>query len=366
MLPRQSRRQGADPYLRVGPLIALAVVVATPLPSLAQDPPDCVVPAGRGPLEATPAVGAFGVTLAAPVRVRYSPGYFDDPAIAPDPPALLALGRCLDPTCAALEPVAGRVQVVADTLYLSPAEPFVANARYAGVAHGIDFDLPVGFTAGTSLDLSPPVLDDIVEVTSLPVGPSCDAPEGGYRVGVSFEPARDDGPPGDIEYFLYLSRGRELEAPELRDRVRNFATDLVTMAFILQPSEATSPVCVVVHATDGVGNIDDDGKRRCFDPVQGNFFEPLCGVAGGAVGLHERLAAGDGRRPGDRAAPSNATPLLCLGYLGVAAWIGRSRRARPGRTTKSAGSGKSRGSSPANARGRTLLGVVKEPQSGDE
>ena len=51
------------------------------------------------------------------------------------------------------------------------------------------------------------------------------------------------------------------------------------MAFVLSPEEAVSPGCVVVHAVDGVGNVDDDMEPECFEPVQGNFFEPLCSAS---------------------------------------------------------------------------------------
>jgi hypothetical protein len=75
----------------------------------------------------------------------------------------------------------------------------------------------------------------------------------------------------------------------LRARTRNFTTDLITMAFVLEPSEAVEPICVAIQAVDGVGRVDNDGEPRCFDPIQGNFFEPLCTV--GSFGA-SRAASG--------------------------------------------------------------------------
>ena len=127
----------------------------------------------------------------------------------------------------------------------------------------------------------PPEMGEIREVRSTPTPVNCDAPEGGYRVDVSFEPALDDGSPGSIEYLLYLTRGPGVQAPELRDRARNFTEGgdgLVTMAFVLRPNEADGPVCVAVHAVDGVGRVDRSVPARCFEPIQGNFFQGLCSV----------------------------------------------------------------------------------------
>ena len=234
----------------------------------------------RGPLEVTPATGASAVTLDAYVRVEYSDGYF---GLGIDPAEAIDLRFCDGLSvveCETVgEPVAGDVQVVGDTLFFLPARDFMAGAQYAGVARGIDLDLGIAFRTGSTVDSGPPVMGEVDAPTTARVDPSCEAPEGGYRVDVSFPPATDDGSPGSIEYLLYFTRGAGLGAPELRRRARNFSTELVTMAFVLSPEEAVSPGCVVVHAIDGVGNVDDDMEPECFEPVQGNFFEPLCSAS---------------------------------------------------------------------------------------
>ncbi len=242
----------------------------------------------RGPQEVTPATNASGVTLDAPVKVLFSPSYFDIPGI--DPSAIIDLRRCgelLPVECETLgEPVAGEVQVAGDrTLYFVPARNLRPGEQYAGVVRGIDQDLSIAFRTGFSVDTGPPDLGPVDTPTTAQVGPSCEAPGGGYRVDVSFEPAADDGSAGSIEYLLYLTRGAGIEAPQLRRRARNFSTGLVTMAFVLAPEEADSPVCIVVHAVDGVGNVDRDMEPRCFEPVTGDYFEPACNAAAADAGL---------------------------------------------------------------------------------
>lgn len=276
-------------YTRLAAVFA-ALSAITPAGVEAQDP--CPDDSGRGPLEVTPASGGANVTLGAPVRVRYSAGYFDDPSIRADPLFAISVARCEDAGCATSTPIGGRVQVVADVLFFQPDDPFEPRAVYSGIARGVDFPLEFNFRTGASFDSGPPVMGEIAELGSARAEPSCDLPDGGYRIDVSFPPARDDGPEGDIEYLLFLTRGPDVDAPQLRARQRNFATDLITMAFTVDPAEAVSPICVAVHAVDGVGNIDDDGQAPCFDPIQGNFFEPLCGVASpGARGRFPYCAA---------------------------------------------------------------------------
>lgn len=234
----------------------------------------------RGPLAVTPATGASLVTVDAYVRVEFSEGYF---GLGIEPEDAIDLRFCDGLSvveCETVgEPVAGTVQVVGDTLFFLPARNFMGGAQYAGIARGIDLDLGIAFRTSTTVDTGPPVMSDVDSPTTARVDASCEAPEGGYRVDVSFPPAQDDGSPGSIEYLLYFTRGADLEAPELRRRARNFSTELVTMAFVLSPEEAVSPGCVVVHAVDGVGNVDDDMEPQCFEPVQGNFFEPLCSAS---------------------------------------------------------------------------------------
>jgi len=225
----------------------------------------------RGPIEVTPAVRATGVTLGAPVKVRYTTGYFEDPSIDADPSTAISLMLA-----STLDPVPGEVDVIGDTLVFVPDFPLGARVTYVGSARSVDRTLEFQFTTGASFDVGPPDLVELTSMTSARVGETCEAPDGGYRIDVAFDPANDDGPPGDIEYFLYMSRGPEVESPVLVGRARNVAPTEVIMAFVVEPAQVVSPICVTVHALDGAGNVDDDTPPLCGDPIKGNFFEPLC------------------------------------------------------------------------------------------
>ena len=301
----------------LAPILALSLCLSAP--AVAQD-------AGvvrcdgfdlRGPQEVFPAVSAVAVTLDAPVRVLYSPEYFSG-GLGGDPRMLVSVQSCATSFCdlsacdAPGEPVPGRVQVLGDNLVFLPDAPFLPNRAYSGVALGVDVELPFRFCTGSSSDSGPPILGAIDEVTSTAVDASCDAPDGGYRVAVFFTPATDVGPPGSIEFLLFQTRGPGIESPVLRRRVRNQTPDRVTMAFVLPPDEATSPICVRVVAVDGVGNIDlsdaEMSGQTCVDPVQGNFFYGLCGVS----------ARGNAGAP--------PWPVGLLGLCALVVW--RRRRAR--------------------------------------
>ncbi len=250
--------------------------------ALAQtDDLECDDVPSRRPVYVTPAHMAVGATLGAPVRVRYTDGYFEDPTVGMSPEESIFLWRCAadDFLCTAGEPLSGTVQVIGNELIFRADAPFEPNTRYGGVALGADGDgLEFVFTTGTSFDSEAPSFTGIRSLASDRVGPSCEAPEGGYRIDVKVEPATDDGPGGDVEYLLYLTRGPEVEAPQLRSRQRNFSGEEIPMAFVIDPSEAVSPICVAVHAVDGVGRVTES-PAECFDPIQGNFFEPLCSVS---------------------------------------------------------------------------------------
>ncbi len=248
--------------------VSLSAAVLGPAPRAdAQDP--CDDSAGRGPIEVTPASGAAGVTIDSPVRVRYSPGYLV---------TVVAPRDLIEIRDIAGDELRGSVEVIGDVLVFLPAtlEPVTA---YEGVARGLDFDLDFSFRTSVSVDVAPPRLGNITETSSAAVDEDCAAPDGGFRVDVSFDPATDDGSPGSIEYLLYQTRGATLEAPVLRARTRNFTTELITMAFVLRGEEAVDPICVVVHAVDGLGNVDDDQEPVCFDPVEGNYFAPFCAAS---------------------------------------------------------------------------------------
>lgn len=257
------------------PLLGILIsLLAFPGAAAAQLGDPCSPDPTRGPLEVTPASGAGGVTLDSPVKLRYSEGYFDDPG------AIVAV-ELFDEFGS---PVAGETQIHGDVVFFIPDQLLDPSSFYEGTAYGLDRDLAFNFFTGTGLDLEAPRFGDIVEIDSTSASDVCDDFEGGYRIDVRFRPAIDDGAPGSIEYLLYLVRGPTVELPELRARARNINTELFTMAFVISPEEAVSPICVQVHAIDGTGKIDGDGNIACIEPIQGKFFEPLCDV-GGAPGL---------------------------------------------------------------------------------
>lgn len=255
--------------------IAIVVLLVSAHGRIAVAQDDCPADLFRGPKEVTPNDSAQGVTLDAPVIVRYSSNYFDDSL---NPVSL----SVLDGNSFAVE---GTTEVLGDVLIFHALRPWTASTAYRVQADGRDGNREFRFTSGTSArDQGPPVLGEIEEVTSSEVGSQCDLPEGGYRVDVAFRPATDDGPPGSIEYALYLTRGSDVDGPTLKARMRNFATDQVTIPFVLGQEEAIAPVCVTVHATDGLGQLDADGAPACFDPIEGNFFEPLCSASTSRTG----------------------------------------------------------------------------------
>jgi hypothetical protein len=142
---------------------------------------------------------------------------------------------------------------------------------YVGEATGPEGGIPLRFETGVASDVAPPFLGEFVDISTSPAD-DCD-PSLTRRVNVTFERALDDGPAGDIEYLLYLSRAKGLEAPELRARKRNFgATTEITMALLLTEDEAASGICVNVVAVDGAGNLDDNGDTLCFDPAPWGVF----------------------------------------------------------------------------------------------
>lgn len=306
--------------MRARSTAAIALLIALSAPALASearaqaDDPlgSCDPEVGRRPLLVLPASGAAGVTLDTFIRAEYTAGYFTDPAIGADPARSIELSR-IDGELAV--PVPGRAQVHGDTLFFVPDEPLLRDTAYQGVAIGRDGNIGFNFRTGSGFDTEAPQLGGIADGSSSRTGPACGAPEGGFRIDVTFTPASDDGPEGSIEYLLYLTRGEGVDAPVLKARALNFETALVTMAFVLEPSEAVSPVCMVVVAVDGAGRIDADGEPLCFDPIQGNFFEPLCAVsAPGASSL-----GSSGRLGGAAGA---------LAALGVLVFLRRARRRR--------------------------------------
>ena len=254
-------------------MLALSVVVGASR-AVADDAgvEDCTPPVELGPLEFFPASGASGVALDSAVRVRYTTGFFE---IWRDP-----LTRLLEVRDEFDSPVSGTLERLGDTLVFRPDAPWQAGTQYRGTAFGIDiFQARFSFRTGTSFDVEPPVFEGTPTLApeAVPARPCVDG--GGYRIDVTVVPATDrDGAEGDIEYLLFQTRGPGIERPVLRARARNFAGVTIPLAFTLAPSEAVSPICVAVLAVDGAGHVVS-GPTACVDPIQGNFFEPLCSVS---------------------------------------------------------------------------------------
>ncbi len=254
--------------------------------------------------EVFPTVGAREVTLDAPLRVRYTPDYFGPTGPGGDPTTMLSVHRCTGTltcdlsSCTEEGPaVAGRVQIVGDEIVFFPdGAQWDPETAYGGIARSVFGDLQFNFCTGTAEDDAPPRFGSITDLTSDAIEPRCDAPDGGFRVGVFFDPATDvAAPPGSIEYLVYQTRGPGIDGPVVRSRARNFTTGGgIAMGFVLPPDEATGTICVRVAAVDGVGNVTFDGEpgdpAQCVDPVQGNFFYGLCAV--GAPGAPRGAAGG--------------------------------------------------------------------------
>lgn len=282
--------------------IAVALAVA-PQVARAQDEcdDDTLV---RAPLEVTPSVGAQDVTLDAPVVVRYSRGYFgpDGPG-GPGgdrPEEMIRVGVCPAETRCAVPcdldseatPIDGTVQVLGDRLFFLPDGGLADDRVYVGTAAGLDRPLDFRFCSGAEVDQGPPTAPIFLEARPDESGTSCALPEGGRRIGLRYQPSLDDGPLGSIEYLLYLTRGPGIAAPELRDRVRNSSTEEALLRLLLTREEAAEPVCVVVYAVDGLGNVSEAAREQCVDPLTTAAFQPLCSAAPGTRGAGPFALAG--------------------------------------------------------------------------
>lgn len=253
-------------------LLVLALLSArTPAYAQAED----CAPGEIGPLEVTPADGAAQVTLDAYVAVRYSPGYFEPTNGSPVETVVLMEEESGDL-------VPGAQQRVGDVLFFVPAAALAPSTSYFGVATGPAGDFEFGFRTGTIADQLPPSItegidDRRLEIRTGRVDPSCESEEGGVRVGVTVTRATDDGPAGSVEYYLYLTRAPNLEAPELVARVRNFTSaETMTLAFVLPASKTGVAACVSLVVSDGVGRTSRWAEPVCFDPTVESRFLGLC------------------------------------------------------------------------------------------
>lgn len=278
-------------------LAALATLLCATLVR-AQDPCD---DGGllRGPREVTPAVGALGVTIDAPVVVRYSTGYFGADGPGDDPASLVELYECPATTLCSLGceraeggRVAGNVQVFGDRLFFVPARRLAPLRAYVGIAHGLDGDLEIRFCTGSLEDTQAPSAPELIAASPDASGAACEAFAGGRRIGLRLRSSRDDGPGGSIEYLLYLTRGNGIGAPQLRDRFRNLSPDEVVLRLLLTEDEAVEPVCVRIFAVDGVGNLSPPTPEHCIDPMTSAAFQPLCALGAARAGARHAGAAG--------------------------------------------------------------------------
>lgn len=285
----EGARRGSSAYTaaqvptRILRTLAVALVWAPAL-AYAQDPMDCHTDP-RAPLEVSPASGAPNASLDAPILVRYGAGYFgpDGPG---DPPStlfqLVQCGVCGSPCdVGSGTAVPGLVQTQGDDLIFLPDGGLTGFTQYAGHASGVDAELDFTFCSGGGRDTQPPTGAALSEPSSVQVGSMSCLADGGYRIQVYFPPASDDGPPGSIEYLLFQTRGSGIDAPTLVNRVRNFQTDRITMAYLLPNAEAGTPICLQVVTVDGAGHATVPEGDRCFDPVGRVTFQG-CSVTPGA------------------------------------------------------------------------------------
>jgi uncharacterized protein (TIGR03382 family) len=273
---------------RVAFLCALSCVLAGR--AAAQE---CPEPPLRGPQTVVPVSGAQAVTTDAPIVLTYSEGYFGSGGPGDDPSTLVRLEACGDcgASCALGEgvPVAGVVEVHGDRLYFSPSGGLGPATRYVGRALGSETVLDFELCTGRSIDVEPPNLPGLRRPSSTRVGPQCGLPEGGYRLAVTFDRATDDGPPGSIEYLLYLSRGEGVEAPRVVARAFNYSASEITMGVLLTNEEVRVPICLTLAAVDGVGHATVDDTAQCFDAItRTTFAGEACAATparGGTAGL---------------------------------------------------------------------------------
>ncbi|MDQ3036069.1 MAG: hypothetical protein M3Y87_26950 [Myxococcota bacterium] len=281
-------------------LVAIVFLLVAPRVSAQEDPCDDGGTLAREPIEITPTVGANGVTIDAPIAVLYSRGYFGPDGPGDPPETLMRVVRCPPATpcslgCMADEgvDVPGTVQVIDDRLFFLADGGLEPGTAYVGRASGVDRALDFRFCTGELPDMEPPRLGGFLDAEPAETTAACVLPEGGRLIGLRWEQASDDGPPGSIEYLLYLTRANGVEEPILRDRLRNYASPEVTLNLRLDAEEAAEPVCVRMYAIDGVGTLSEGSPEQCFDPLTSAAFQPLCTVSApgsgraalGAVGL---------------------------------------------------------------------------------
>jgi hypothetical protein len=286
----------AHPFATRALRLALASVALALRASTARaEPLDCGAPGvdfAWAPVEVTPASGAQGVTLDAPLVVAYRHGYFTGDGPGGDESGLITLELCpLDANGVATRcspgagsSVDGGAMRFGDRVVFSPAAPLLPARWYAARATGVDGKIDFPFRTGSIVDTQAPVVGGMLRSEPEAAEPTCPwIPEGGRRVGFVFAPPSEDGPAGSVEYLLFLTRGADVGAPQLRDRLRVTAEE-VQLPLLLTPTEASEPVCVRVVAIDGVGRVSTESPEHCIDPLTGASFQPLCSAGHASSG----------------------------------------------------------------------------------
>jgi MYXO-CTERM domain-containing protein len=213
----------------------------------------------------------------APIKVRLTPGFLDQPGIG-----AVAI-RVFDTV--AEEDVPGELQAAGDdVVFFVPHEPWRAGAQHDVWVQAQFSELDLCFVTSFAFDTEPSVMGRILRVTPRPDTALDELEEGALRIDVEFEAATDDGPLGSIEYYLYMTRGYDVATPVLMWRARHQTITMVA-GVALSARQKVEPACFVVVAKDGVGHTDAS-EPACFEPVQGNYFQPLCsaGTAPGGGG----------------------------------------------------------------------------------
>lgn len=291
----------------VRPVLPALLLCLGLLPTSAAAQIDALCEGGEpGPCAVTPLPGTpERVTLDAPIKVRYTEGFFEVFGVEGTAIEVIREDTGL--------PVAGSTQQLgSDLLFFVPDGGWEPETRYVGRVFGEGNEIAFGFQTGRSVDMGPPTRPRIVQVEA---SEGTALGEGAVRIDVEFEPSSDDGPLGSLEYQVYLTAGHDVVEPELRLRIRHQSTTTLVGAIGLTGEATSEPACMAIVAVDGVGRTASS-ETTCFDPVTGNYFEPLCSVAPapsarGVAGVWLPLLAvwiGLGRRRGRRAL-SEARPI---------------------------------------------------------